>query len=755
MIGRRKAKIWLLLISGVLLLGIFGCIAVLGNFKETGELCINEVQFSSFWPDAENKDHPQEWIEIYNGTEEDVNLQGYGLSDDPDEPLKWTFPDVTVAAGAYTVVYTEKYAGEEPKTNFSLANQREYVVFSEPQGERIDMVCNEISYDDFSVGRFPDGGALAILKRVTPGTSNNGSFVSQYLREEETFGEITFSHEGGYYQEAFSLSLQGPQDCTIIYTLDGSEPEITSGAYREPIEIYDRSPEENLYAGKVQRTSDMESAFSQINDDPVTKGTVVRARLVRDGVLDSKIYTETYFVGIEETLTAISLVLDPDDLFDYNEGIYTRGNIYDWAMRTTPAKENSLRYLGNYSLNGKESERRGDLEVFSAAGETLIDQSVGVRVATGMQKRRSPNKTLGLYASKKYDEQSEFETPFWSFHEGSSEQAKRLLVRTNAFPVANIICDAFVTTLYLNQGMGVQAYEPAVLYLNGELWGLAALRERIDAEFVERHFDVDKDRIAVLKVLPNSETMEIEYGSEKDLQEFTELESYIIKNDMSVEERYRYVQERLDTESLIKHWWAHIFFAARDWPDNNIRFFRTQEAVDDRFGDGRWRCILYDMDFSCTEYEHDTLRYALGDYSERGYAGWSEDLRKSSTDLFGALMENREFRSEFLAYYVDNRTTLFDPDFLRDHLDTIVGELEPYFEKVEQRWHGENTPWVNALLQGLSLFYKDAMGLHEVFSQDIDAELEALYEFLERRRSYMDRFVTEYYQSMGEAVEIG
>ena len=35
-----------------------------------------------------------DWIELYNSGEA-IQLTGYHLSDDPDEPEKWTFPDYT------------------------------------------------------------------------------------------------------------------------------------------------------------------------------------------------------------------------------------------------------------------------------------------------------------------------------------------------------------------------------------------------------------------------------------------------------------------------------------------------------------------------------------------------------------------------------------------------------------------------------------------------------------------------------------
>lgn len=84
-----KAKRHFYFIVSLIFLGLFVCI--LAFYQKAGneeKLCINEVLFTSFWPVLGDEKHPTEWIEIYNGTEAAVNLKGYGLSDDPDEPLK-------------------------------------------------------------------------------------------------------------------------------------------------------------------------------------------------------------------------------------------------------------------------------------------------------------------------------------------------------------------------------------------------------------------------------------------------------------------------------------------------------------------------------------------------------------------------------------------------------------------------------------------------------------------------------------------
>ena len=80
--------------------------------------------------DGQNSD----WIEIYNAGDAAANLQGWYLTDDQDEPQKWPFPNVTLAAGEFLVVFasdqpTNNYvdAGGSLHTNFALASGGEYL----------------------------------------------------------------------------------------------------------------------------------------------------------------------------------------------------------------------------------------------------------------------------------------------------------------------------------------------------------------------------------------------------------------------------------------------------------------------------------------------------------------------------------------------------------------------------------------------------------------------------------------------------
>jgi len=79
-----------------------------------------------------------DWIEIHNDDTAEVNLDGWYLTDDADDPTKWRFPTTTVAADGYLLVFASDkdraVAGEQLHTNFKLSADGEYLALVDPTG---------------------------------------------------------------------------------------------------------------------------------------------------------------------------------------------------------------------------------------------------------------------------------------------------------------------------------------------------------------------------------------------------------------------------------------------------------------------------------------------------------------------------------------------------------------------------------------------------------------------------------------------
>ena len=94
---------------------IVGCFAFQMAF---GQVYINEGSNRNHtaWVD-EDGDYP-DWIELYNAGIDTVRLQNFSLSDDPNAPTKWTFPNVELYPGAYKVIFCSG-KDRKPVTGFT------------------------------------------------------------------------------------------------------------------------------------------------------------------------------------------------------------------------------------------------------------------------------------------------------------------------------------------------------------------------------------------------------------------------------------------------------------------------------------------------------------------------------------------------------------------------------------------------------------------------------------------------------------
>lgn len=185
----------------------------------------------------EDGDYP-DWIELYNPTTNAINLAGYYLTDDEQEPAKWAFPGFTLPARGYLVVYASgknrTNRADRLHTNFQLDKAGEYLALVGPgpvlahgYGPVFPEQREDIAYGllagDVNLRRY--------LGEPTPGASNDEAPPRP--------ARPLFSRASGMFTEPFLLVLTTPEPgAEIRYTLDGSTPGLGQGAvYRDPLLI--------------------------------------------------------------------------------------------------------------------------------------------------------------------------------------------------------------------------------------------------------------------------------------------------------------------------------------------------------------------------------------------------------------------------------------------------------------------------------------------------------------------------------------
>ncbi len=396
---------------------------------------------------------------------------------------------------------------------------------------------------------------------------------------------IVSSHESGFYSEQFELTLKTRGDAKIYYTLDGKLPDETCDVYNSSILVKDNSGEPNVYASQ----QGISSLDVFIPDYPIDKCVIIRAVAIDADGNKSDVLCKTFFVNYDEkigydNIPIISLIVDPSDLYDYENGIYVTGKIYDEEEHTGYPET----YPANYQQKGKEWERAAEFAYFESDKSFSFDQTIGIRIHGGWS-RAFNQKSFNLYARKEYSGTKTFEKPFFD-----TETLQTCMLRSGGYR------DTFVTKardylnheLSKNESFSVQNGFPCVLFLNGEYWGVYLLQERFTEYYVEEHYGVDKDNVVII------ENGVVDEGEEEDIVLYEQLFDFFKNNDFSSALMYEKAQKYIDVNEFAEYMATELYIGNIDWPGNNVRIWRAREVTDKPYEDGKWHFMMYDTDDS-------------------------------------------------------------------------------------------------------------------------------------------------------------
>lgn len=484
-----------------------------------------------------------------------------------------------------------------------------------------------------------------------------------------------FSAPSGFHNEAFELTIETvEQNVVVHYTLDGSIPTLDSPVYSEPILIEDRSNEPS----SISLIPTISYRYIEPNGE-VFKITTIRARSFNQITkAASSVATQTYLVdpeiGDRYSLPIISLVVDPQDFFNQDTGIYVTGEDPDVVAKSS---ENYAFWPANYHERGVEWERAVFLEYFDEDGRLLLSQNAGVRIHGGAS-RSNQQKSLRLYADPKYDSGSSFDFALFPdlidvTNDKLIESFDTFILRTGGTDSnSTYMRDVLIQRLVAHTSLDTQAIKPVLVFLNGEYWGIYYLYERYDEGYFQNHYGIDQTNIILLE---NEGDSVIGIDSDRGL--YQELLDYVTTHDVTDAVVYAEIDKLMDIDNFIDYQITQIYIAQKDWPANNVKYWRTRTVELDPHSpygqDGRWRWMLFDTDHGFIDPERNWIEFAV-----------REDL---PNELFRVLIENPTFREIFLNRFVDHINTTFQTDRVVGEIDVIASILEPEMQEQIDRWH--------------------------------------------------------------------
>jgi len=140
---------------------------------ESGSFVINEFMADNDAVIADQDGEFDDWIELYNKSDKAIPLDGYHLSDDGKDLTQWAFPDTSIAAGAYLIIWTD---GDEIQSglhaNFKLSKSGETIYLVNSDTSIIDQIAFGAQKTDLSTGRYPNGAGNFVETNPTFATEN-------------------------------------------------------------------------------------------------------------------------------------------------------------------------------------------------------------------------------------------------------------------------------------------------------------------------------------------------------------------------------------------------------------------------------------------------------------------------------------------------------------------------------------------------------------------------------------------------------
>lgn len=622
----------------------FVFIALLSKGLSHAQVMINEFSCSNLSQYVDNHSDYNDWIELYNTSSSPVDLTGYYLSDDSLDNLKWQFPSgVSIAGYGFLRIWAsgrDEVAGGHYHTNFKLTQTKsnnEYVVLSNPAGQRVDWI--EIKQETklgHSYGRTTNGGlGWSIYTTPTIGVSNvtSTAYVDYASRPQASL-------LAGYYPSTISVSLTTTEPSSSIrYTTNGSEPTASS----------------TLYTGPISISSTTVLKAITLSTDPT--------------ILPSFVHFNTYFINVSHTIPVVSIAgYQLDVLANGSQSLRPIGSFEYFDV----TKVRKAKTYGEFNSHGQDSWANSQRSL-----DFISRDEMGY--------------------SKDIKEQLFASTP--------RDEYQRVILRAagdDNYPAdhhsANLgsahVRDAFIHNLAVsgNLNLDVRRGSKAIVYLNGQYWGVYDLRDNPDDhDYTEYYYGQDKFHLQYILTWGSTWA---EYGGQQALDDWYALYNYIMTNDMAVPANYQYVIDRYDVESLVDYVLVNMFTVCSDWLNWNTGWWR---GLDPNGEHTKWGYILWDNDATFGHYINYTgipnTTYAADPCDPESLYGDSDP--EGHIQILLRLRQNPDFNQYYLTRQFDLWNTIFSCDYMLNQLDSVVDVIDPEMTAHANRWSGTYSEWTS------------------------------------------------------------
>ncbi|MFT5472897.1 MAG: hypothetical protein ACI9OU_000720 [Candidatus Promineifilaceae bacterium] len=591
-----------------------------GAVYRTNFLGINEFLASNATATPEIADFTDfaDWIELYNASDQAVDLSGYFLTDNLDAPFRWRIPNgATIPAHGHFLVWADGYDSYPGRnltrpfwpnasfttrfyhSNFKLSPDSDAIGLFSPSGGRIDAVSYSEQTVDISCGRFPDGSAnWGYFGHPTANATNRApALTHNYLRAAPVI--IGPTNDALIVTGIVNVVLSSePSASEIRYTTDGSTPNDASLLYTQSVAL--------------------------------VNGGVIRARTYAPDRHPGPVATRTFLrdARIPE-LPIISLVIDPFLLYDPVQGIY----------------DNIL----------KKREIPGNIELWTSPTQKAFQIDAGFRLF-GLNTFLFAQKPFTVFLDNDYG-YPELNVPLFPpkpigtfdrfvLRNGNDDWAETFLRDTlGQKMLSGVINNA------------IQSFRPCASYLNGSYYGLINIQEKMDEMYCAKNYGINIENIDFFENDGLSQEAVLNAGAADG---WIALKAYLAANSLSDPAHYEYVKQQVDIEDLVDYVAGQIFAYDSSWTHNR-KWWR------DRTPGGRWRWCFVDLDRALTP----------GNVGANVINSMAVSM-----EVFRELLDNTEFRAYAAQRIMAHLNSSFSPTRILPIIDSesqhIRSEIEQH-----------------------------------------------------------------------------
>lgn len=575
------------------------------------------------------------WIELYNPTDEAVGINNFYFSDTPSNLKQWRAPGNMgiIPPHGYRLVWFDSGTLNRKNTSFKLDTDGGTIYISDAKGNLLVQQDYPASMERVSYARTTDGGEeWSNTSNPTPEASNNTSTFAQLQ-----LGAPKVDQPSQLFMGTLSVNVEIPAGCTLRYTTDGTLPTLTNG--------------------ETSRTGQFAVSYT----------SVYRFRLFADDYLASPVTSRSYlYQDRDYTLPIVSVISDPDFLYDDSIGVYVRG------VNGRPGNGQSTKC--NWNMDW---ERPVNFSYITPQDGMVLNQDVNLEMCGGWSRAWNPH-SFKLKGSKELGGNKNLEYPF--FAEKPYIRNRTLQVRNGGNNYNDRLKDGALQSIILSSGMDVdgQSFRPAHEFINGNYIGMLNIREPNNKHYVYANYGWDDDEIDQFEISPDSFYVQ-RCGTDEAFKQLLALSA-----DAANGETYEEIKKLLDIDEYAAYMALGFYLGGSDWTRNNVKAFRYQDG-------GRFRFVVFDLDGSFANGNNEFDWFFGMEYNYAFDVLYPSNTRivtdNTLVTLFRQLLQNAEFKKKFIDTYCIVCGSVFEPNRCYEVIDSLVAICEPAMALEGRDWN--------------------------------------------------------------------